>query len=1011
MSISVGIGLLAVVLLLYFDVLLVCRLIINKLKNEQVKEVNKQEKAFLMKLISGLVLEYKDKVQITDYFEMKQSVKLDKLRQENIGQSVNIYSYEKKYIRRLNSAFRVRRMEAAVQLGLLASPNGRLALENMILQEKDYPVKLYMANALSDIAEPDSIPILVASLVNTSHWYRDKVNMLIADFGESFNLYLPQIIKSPKIEIKELIVDFASVYFSRELPSYLINLVDNADISINELPLMYGQSGTACCASCINGSTVISDGQRLCRFKGSVRPDYKCKHYELLPVSVNVAENYRKLVYKAAGVLGNFYPRVLNDNKYLNSADIELQNIAITALANFRTVESINKLIGYLKYEDTARSAVHAISEIIEKNQEYINTLIDLFNVERDISIKPRLAEILAAKIEYFIMKLNSRNRNTAAEIIKEILLLNRSSEVIDFLNKNKDIDLENELADIINETVPLSTTLEKEFCTYLNERLLNKCGLNRCELILSKRQEKKDFKLIRLLYSLMIAIFLLFPVIYCARHYDILFDLAPIQQLRIFVVDFNYYLAFYSIAINLIYLGLLVLSYFKVKQQYRLWKIKNTSLLFKNKILPSISIIAPAYNEEKTIIESANSLLNLKYPDYELIIVNDGSQDSTLNVLIKYYDLIRVDYVFEYRLNTRAVRGVYMNHSLPKLIVVDKENGGKADSLNAGINISNKEYFCGIDADSLLEDDALLKLASLTLDEGTETPALGGNIFPINGCTIERGQIKDISIPENKLARFQTIEYIRAFMAGRLGWAALNSLLIISGAFGLFRKERVISIGGYLTSSGKYAKDTVGEDMELVVRISRLMREFHHKYRICYAFNANCWTEVPEDLKSLKNQRYRWHRGLIDILTFHKHMLFNPRYGRTGLFALPYFFIFEMIGPIIEVQGYLMVFVAYFMGLLNAEIALLLFISTILMGVLISIASLLIAEKDIKYFRLKDILILILYAVIENFGPRQLFSFWRVGGYLNMLKQPTGWGKAERKGFAAINSAAEVES
>lgn len=1011
MSISAEICLFAVVLLFCSDVLLICRLIINRLENEQVQEVKKKQKAFLMKLIAGLVVEYKAKVAITDYFEMKQSVILDKLRQENIEQLIDIEKYEKKHIKQLRSAFRVRRMEAAVQLGLLASPNGRLALEKTILQEKDYPVKLYMANALADIAEPESIPVLVASLTNTHHWYRSKVNMLIADFGDSFNLYLPQIIDSTKIEIKELIVDFASIYFSEELRSYLIKLVDSLEASTNELPLIYGASGINCCANCVHGSRVLIDGLRLCRLKGPVSPDYKCKHYELLPVSINVVDNYRRLVYKAAGVLGTFYPRILNDNKYLNCPDIELQNIAITALANFRTIESINKLISYLINDDTARTAVHSISEIIEKNPEYINTVVDSFNAERDIRIKSRLAEILAAKIEYFIMKLSSRNRNTAAEIIKQILLLNRSSEVIDFLNKNKDVDLENELADIIRETVPLSSTLETEFCTYLNERLLNKCGLNRCEIILSKRQEKKESKLIRLLYSLMIVIFLIFPVIYCFRHYDILFKLAPMAQIRIFVVDFNYYLAYYSIAINLIYLGLLVLSYFKVKQQYRLWKIKNTSLLFKNKILPSISIIAPAFNEEKTIIESANSLLNLKYPDYELIIVNDGSQDSTLNVLIKYFDLTRVDYVFDYKLNTRAVRGVYMNHSLPKLIVVDKENGGKADSLNAGINISNKEYFCGIDADSLLEDDALLKLASLTLDEGIETPALGGNIFPINGCTIERGQIKNISIPENKLARFQTIEYIRAFMAGRLGWAALNSLLIISGAFGLFRKERVISVGGYLSSSGKYAKDTVGEDMELVVRISRLMRELDHKYRICYAFNANCWTEVPEDLKSLKKQRYRWHRGLIDILTFHKKMLFNPRYGRIGLFAMPYFFIFEMIGPIIEMQGYLMVFVALFLGLLNAEIALLLFVSTVLMGVLISIASLLIAEQDIKSFRLKDILILILYAVIENFGPRQLFSFWRVGGYLNMLKQPTGWGKAERKGFASVNSSVEVES
>lgn len=461
--------------------------------------------------------------------------------------------------------------------------------------------------------------------------------------------------------------------------------------------------------------------------------------------------------------------------------------------------------------------------------------------------------------------------------------------------------------------------------------------------------------------------------------------------------------------AISIIYLGLLILSYISAKKQVRLWKIKNKSLLFKKKMLPSVSIIAPAYNEEKTIIESANSLLNLKYPDYELIIVNDGSKDNTLDVLIKYFNLLRVDYIFDCKLNTKPVRGVYMNRSIPKLIVVDKENGGKADSLNAGINISKREYFCGIDADSLLEDEALLKLASLTLDEGIETPALGGNIFPINGCTIERGQIKNIKIPDNKLARFQTIEYIRAFMSGRLGWAYLNSLLIISGAFGLFRKERVISAGGYLTSSGKYGKDTVGEDMELVVRISRFMRELGHKYRISYAFNANCWTEVPEDLKTLKKQRYRWHKGLIDILTFHKKMLFNPRYGRTGTVALPYFFIFEMMGPIIEIQGYVMVVLALILGLLNKEIALILFVSTILMGVLISVSSLLIAEKDVKYFKPKDLFILIIYSIIENFGPRQLFSLWRVGGYLNMLKKPSGWDKPERKGFTASNTCAKV--
>ena len=342
------------------------------------------------------------------------------------------------------------------------------------------------------------------------------------------------------------------------------------------------------------------------------------------------------------------------------------------------------------------------------------------------------------------------------------------------------------------------------------------------------------------------------------------------------------------------------------------------------------------------------------------------------------------------------------MNPLYPRLVVADKENGGKADSLNAGINIASKEYFCGIDADSLLEPDSLLKVAALTLDYGVETPAMGGNVFPINGCEVDRGKLTKIALPSNNLAKLQTIEYLRAFMCGRLGWAQINSLLIISGAFGLFRKERVISIGGYLTSNERYGKDTVGEDMELVVRIARLMREKKQKYRISYAYNANCWTEVPESLSVLKKQRDRWHRGLIDILFFHRKLLFNPSYGKMGLMGMPYFLIFEMIGPLFEIQGYLMVGLAAVFGLISTKLALLLFVSTIFMGVLISMASVLIAERQIYYFNYRDTLKMLAIALLENFGPRQVFSMWRVLGFMSAMKKPKGWGKMERKGFAS---------
>jgi cellulose synthase/poly-beta-1,6-N-acetylglucosamine synthase-like glycosyltransferase len=537
----------------------------------------------------------------------------------------------------------------------------------------------------------------------------------------------------------------------------------------------------------------------------------------------------------------------------------------------------------------------------------------------------------------------------------------------------------------------------------YLDLRILKKCGLDKAIIKAPEKVVAKDKNLIVKLRLMLFIVLIIFPVVYLFRHYNIL-GTTITKQLSIYALDMNYYLAAYFTIVNLFYFVLLSLSYNSAKKQNKMWALKNKSMLFKKKMLPSISIIAPAFNEEKSIIDSTNSLLNLKYPDYEVIIVNDGSNDGTLEKLKEFYKLKRVDYTFEYKLETKKVNGIYLNSSLPNLIVVDKVNGGKADSLNTGINISSKDYFCGIDADSLLEDEALLKLTSLSLDEKIETTAMGGNVFPINGCTVNRGQLTSIEIPKNKLARLQTLEYIRAFMAGRLGWASFNSLLIVSGAFGIFKKQRAIDVGGYLTSSGKYGKDTVGEDMELVVRIRRNMFEKKIKHKVSYSYNANCWTEIPEKFNSLKKQRYRWHRGLIDIITFHKKMLFNPQYGAVGTIALPYFFIFEMMGPFIELQGYIMVIVLLFLGLLNWGIVLMLFIATILMGVFISIMSLIIAEKNLKYLRYKELSILIFYAIIENFGPRQIMSLLRVFAYINVIKEPSQWNKFERKGFDSDN-------
>ncbi len=984
--------------LICIDFFLITRLLLGRVFDKRKQTLNKEQKNYLVRATLGNKLEKRKKLDIINYYNIHKVAKFDAKVKVNINSAIDLVKSEKKYIRNLPSFFKTKRAESAFYLGTIASKRAKEELEKALLNEKSSTIKLYIANALSDIHHKTSIPVLVQSIVNEGRFYRDKVNMLIAEFEDDFYSYLPQIMQSKRIELKELIVDFSATYYAENLRNYLIQMVDTMEEEKALLRKTY--SSETCCKNCIHATSNNETESILCKFKGVVKATFWCRHFEILPVSINSETSYERLVVKACDILAEFYPVVLDHPDYLDSKNVQIRNIAVRALVNFHAEGNFDKLVRYLKQEETVQSAANALSILLEKNPVYYKRMLALFLKEKDCMVKKEYAKILSLRIEYYIMKLPTDNKQQVEDIIKEILLAGRTSEFIDFLSKNKDIDLENDLLEITKAVSLESEKFKLECEKYLPVRILEKCGFKAAQEDRREKEISEDSNQKRQLAVLLTCSVLFAPIIYAVRHFGILFEESLLNQLKLFVVDFNYYIAFYAMAVNLVYLLLMLLSFVSVYNQEMLWNLKDMNFLFKKKMLPTISIIAPAYNEERTIIESANSLLNLKYPDYELVIVNDGSKDNTLQTLIHYFDLKRIDYLYQSKIPTEMVRGIYLNRSRPKLIVVDKVNGGKADSLNVGINIAKNEYICGIDADSLLEDDALLKLVSLTLDEEMETPALGGNILPVNGCVVEFGEIVEKHLPKNRLAKFQMMEYIRAFMSGRLGWSFLNSLLIISGAFGIFRKERVIGVGGYLTSKGRYNKNTVGEDMELVVRITRQMKEKKNEFKILYAYNANCWTEVPEDFATLKKQRYRWHRGLIEILTYHKKMLFNPTYEKIGMIAIPYFWIFEMLGPIFEMQGYFLVLVSIVFGLINYQVAIILFVSSVLLGVLISVFSLQISERNGRYFSTKELGILVLYAVIENFGVRQFFSLWRFGGYLNMFKKPVGWQKAERRGF-----------
>lgn len=406
------------------------------------------------------------------------------------------------------------------------------------------------------------------------------------------------------------------------------------------------------------------------------------------------------------------------------------------------------------------------------------------------------------------------------------------------------------------------------------------------------------------------------------------------------------------------------------------------------------VSILAPAYNEQATVAESVRSLLNLHYPQFEIILINDGSKDDTLRVLITNFGLERVERAIPPLIPCKAIRGVYASPSFPNLVVVDKDNGGKADALNAGVNVSRFPLFMAIDSDSLLERGALSRMVRPFL-QNPNTVAVGGVVRIVNGCQVEGGDVVQMGLPRNMLGLFQVVEYMRAFLFGRMGWRALNMVLVISGAMGMFKKSAVVEVGGYRTQ-------TVGEDMELIVRMHHHFKRQGVPYQVDFLPDPVCWTEAPETLQVLGRQRKRWHRGLLECFALHKEMTFNPRYGRVGLFAMPFFLIFEIFGPLIQVIGIAIFLVDWQMGNLENLLGITVLVVSILLGIVNSLAALILEELTFgRYPALKMVGLLFVMGILENFGYRQINSWWRIKGTWEYFWGVHQWGEMTRVGFA----------
>jgi len=461
-------------------------------------------------------------------------------------------------------------------------------------------------------------------------------------------------------------------------------------------------------------------------------------------------------------------------------------------------------------------------------------------------------------------------------------------------------------------------------------------------------------------------------------------------------VAGFGWFVLLYFLAINTSYLVLIALAGADVARQRRRSPFVGLADAYANPLLPPVSILVPAYNEELSIVEAVEAMFTIRYPSVEVIVVDDGSTDETFSRLRDTFGLVEVPAVISNDVPTvGGVTGVYVCATNERLVVVRKVNSGRADSLNVAINLASSPLICMVDADSLLDPDAVLNVVQPFLNDPDRVIATGGVVRLANGATIESGRVVELAMPRRWVTRIQVIEYLRAFLLGRAGWSKLGALMVVSGAFGMFRRDVLVEVGGLDPA-------TIGEDAELVVRLHRHMRDNGRDYRIVFVSEPVSWTEAPETTRVLASQRRRWSRGLAEIMWKHRRMIGNPRYGRIGLIGMPYYLIFELLAPVVELLGIVAVIVGLSLGLVDVQFALLLAIAAIGYAVVLSLLVMLIEELSFhRYGRVRDAGIAVAATIGENFGYRQLTVWWRLQGIWSAVRGRTQvWGVMTRTGF-----------
>ncbi|MGB3366745.1 MAG: glycosyltransferase [Acidaminobacteraceae bacterium] len=933
-----------ILICLTIDIMLFLGLVIRRYeisfiskKNDKLKKVLLN--VFLNKSISKIRSKDID-LFVNQYAELMLNVSINKEEKELIKSAVDNSNVIKFSGKLLNSFSTKRRIKSAVMLGFIGQVESIKLLEEKLIKEKNYIVKLYIINSLIIQESHGSDKFIYESLIESPVWYQKRFRKLIMEYKEYFYQSLDCVIERKEIEIKKAIIYIASIYYDIRLKEFMLKEIDSY----------------------------------------------------LIEKSYKTSPKKRKHLYFTLECLAVHYHKCLDHERYLDSDDLNIREIAIKSLEKYGGIYSFNKVMAHVKDKELIDVVKSSLLSLLEHDESLTRYVSQLFVEEQNRQYLDVYAYVLSYKIEYFARRLLSSERKKMRKIIEKIIFHNYNMSIIDYLNKNNNLEIENEIIDLLNDVFEIDGSITKDYTIYLDADIMRKMNL-RSEGFFISPYNMESLSLYKKIFiaTLFTITVLLMPIIYFLININDVTSLTRTEIFREIIRDIPIYLGFYYVILNSIYILMCVLSIKSSADQKYMGKLKKKVKVFERALLPSISIIIPISNQKKYLVDGLNGYLNIKYPKYDIILIDDGSTDESFELLSDYFGFYKENFNIEKLEYYPSIRSVYRSRRNSNLVYVDKKRTGKSDCLDLGSILSEHEYVCAADIDGVMDQDFLYKMASRINDDEEETIAVLGNVVPINDCEKIKGCIDHYNLPHKLIAKLQYIDLFRNYINIKIARGYMNSILMPSGSFCLFKRDKLMDVGGYKGYEFEFKDDTNKEDIDLMYRLIKHMYDNLLPYKISYNSYGNYYRVLPENILSLRKLRRRWQREYLDAMITHSDMLLNANYGLNGEFNSILNLILEFVAPLFEIIGLSVFIFTAVNGTLSLDVMIFV-IFGITLGTISSVLPVCMLNTESEKSSIGAVFELFILSIVSTFGYLQIVRALKISDTIGAIKKHDGY-------------------